>query len=211
MAKLKGVIFGVQDVFFDSETMKSESKKVEELGRLVRFLDSKGIVSVGITNHSWVVTNKATGNEMPLQKNLETKWGVPFKWFAYGQGSFPPKQSAAALQSIREAMGWCPNETLYIGNSDADMQSAVNGKTLFLNALWYRDANPYGFRFKSPRGIARFVDIFCLREHFWYFKIEDGNFRGRSQISIATGRRGFLEENLTGSPKAEARTGAVIE
>ena len=33
----------------------------------------------------------------------------------------------------------------------------------------------------------------------------------RSQISIATGRRGFLEENLTGSPKAEARTGAVIE
>jgi transaldolase len=34
---------------------------------------------------------------------------------------------------------------------------------------------------------------------------------GRSQISIATGRRGFLEENLTGSPKAEARTGAVIE
>ena len=33
----------------------------------------------------------------------------------------------------------------------------------------------------------------------------------RSQISIATGRRGFLEENLTGSPKAEARAGAVIE
>ena len=34
---------------------------------------------------------------------------------------------------------------------------------------------------------------------------------GRSQISIATGRRGFLEENLSGCPEAEARAGAVIE
>jgi len=32
----------------------------------------------------------------------------------------------------------------------------------------------------------------------------------RSQISIATGRRGFLEENLIGCPKAEARAGAVV-
>ena len=34
---------------------------------------------------------------------------------------------------------------------------------------------------------------------------------GRSPISIATGRRGFLEENLSGSAKAEARAGAVVE
>jgi len=33
----------------------------------------------------------------------------------------------------------------------------------------------------------------------------------RSQISIATGGRGFLEENLIGSSKAEALAGAVIE
>ena len=33
----------------------------------------------------------------------------------------------------------------------------------------------------------------------------------RSQISIATGRRGFREENLSGSPKAEALAGAVVE
>jgi hypothetical protein len=34
---------------------------------------------------------------------------------------------------------------------------------------------------------------------------------GRSPISIATGWRVFLEENLSGSSEAEARTGAVIE
>ena len=32
-----------------------------------------------------------------------------------------------------------------------------------------------------------------------------------SQISIAIAGRGFLEENLSGSPKAEARAGAVVE
>jgi hypothetical protein len=35
--------------------------------------------------------------------------------------------------------------------------------------------------------------------------------QGRSPISIATGRRGFLEENLSGSPEAEARAGAVVK
>jgi hypothetical protein len=173
MARLKGVIFGVQDVFFDSETRKFDAEKMEEVGRLIKFLHSQGIASVGITNHQWVVTNKATGSATPLQQDLEKSWGVPFRWFAYGQEGFPPKQTTAALQSIRDAMNWCPNETLYLGNSVDDMRSAVNGGTLFLNALWYRDTNPYGFRFTSPKDIARFVDVFCLREHFWYFKIED--------------------------------------
>ena len=44
------------------------------------------------------------------------------------------------------------------------------------------------------------------------FGISGGTIVGRrSQISIATGRRGFLEENLSGCPEAEARAGAVIE
>jgi hypothetical protein len=34
---------------------------------------------------------------------------------------------------------------------------------------------------------------------------------GRSLISIANGGRGFLEENLIGSPKAEARAGVAVE
>jgi hypothetical protein len=32
-----------------------------------------------------------------------------------------------------------------------------------------------------------------------------------SPISIATGRRGFLEENLSRSAKAEARAGATVK
>jgi len=39
----------------------------------------------------------------------------------------------------------------------------------------------------------------------------NGSLDRRSQISIATGGRGFLEENLIGSSKAEALARAVIE
>ena len=177
MAKLKGVIFGAQDVFFDSQTQKFGAEKISEMGCLLKFLYSRGVALVGVTNHTWTVTERATGKRASLQARLEQEWGVPFRWFNYGQAGFPPKQTTAALESVRRTMGWCPNETLYVGNSDADMRSAVNGGTLFLNALWYRDSNRYGFRFTHPRDIARFVDVFCLREHFWYFQIEDGDFK----------------------------------
>lgn len=39
----------------------------------------------------------------------------------------------------------------------------------------------------------------------------DSSPQWRSQISIATGRRIFLEENFGGSSEAEARAGAVVE
>ena len=42
-------------------------------------------------------------------------------------------------------------------------------------------------------------------------KLVVGAVEVRSPISIATGGRVFLEENLRGSPKAEARAGAVVE
>jgi Zinc carboxypeptidase len=40
---------------------------------------------------------------------------------------------------------------------------------------------------------------------------EEARNNGRSPISIATGGRGFLEENLSGSSEAEACAGAVVE
>ncbi len=40
---------------------------------------------------------------------------------------------------------------------------------------------------------------------------DGGLLPGRSQISIATGRRVFLVENLSGSPETKASAGAVVE
>ncbi len=71
----------------------------------------------------------------------------------------------------------------------------------------------------------RYIDDLIRRDRYvsgsinsTHFAMQDANFNvaalaqiRRSQISIATGGRGFLEENLIGSSKAEALAGAVIE
>ena len=177
MSALKGVIFGIRDVLVQEGQVEFDDEVLADIGRLVAFLRDRGIESVAIGNHDWTATDRETGKAQSLQECLREKWGVEFKWFVYGQGGFPPKQSAEALQFIRDKMGWQPNETLYVGNSDSDMRSAVNGGTLFLNALWFTETNEYGFRFSSPKEVARFIDVFCLRRHFWYFAIEENGIR----------------------------------
>ena len=100
--------------------------------------------------------------------------------------ALPAKQSADSIQYVREQMGWEANETLFIGNTDVDMQASVNGKILLLNAQWYEKQMDYGFSFDTPKEVARFIDTFCFRDHFWYFKIEDGPLRVYSLAPLST-------------------------
>jgi predicted amidophosphoribosyltransferase len=174
MASLKGVIFGIGDVLVNEDT-KLDDPILAEVARLLSFLSTRGIGLAAIGNHDWTVTNRESGASKSLRDYLKESWGVEIHWFIRNQSGFPTKQSAEALAFVRAKLGWETNETLYVGNSEADMQSAVNGGTLFLNALWFGDNCKYGFRFATPKEVARFIDVFCLRSHWWYFAIEDGD------------------------------------
>ena len=175
MAQLKAVIFGITDVLAKDGSSASDSTQAE-IGRLVRFLHQRGIECIALGNRDWELVDSKTKERQPLRDYLNKLWDVNIQWVIKGQNGFnAAKQSAESLKQIREQHGWEPNETLYIGNSEVDMQAAVNGGTLFLNALWHGDNCEYGFRFSSPKDICRFIDIFCLREHWWYFTIQDGD------------------------------------
>jgi hypothetical protein len=43
---------------------------------------------------------------------------------------------------------WDSLETLYIGSTDDDMRTAVNGELLFLRATWWANATDYGLNFQ---------------------------------------------------------------
>jgi hypothetical protein len=177
MAKLKGVIFGVENVLAKVGAMGPHAATLAETGKLVQFLKRKGVESVVMTNQDWGVTNRETKQRRPMQGVVEEDWGVKLNWFQCNKDGVPAKQTAESITYVRKKMGWEANETLFIGNTDVDMQASVNGKILLLNAEWYEKKMEYGFGFESPKEVARFIDTFCFREHFWYFKIEDGPLR----------------------------------
>jgi hypothetical protein len=178
MARLNGVIFGADNVLARMGDNDFSSGILTEVGRLVQFLRKRNIQTVVISNHRYCFTDRGPGGtHRPAQEYLQQQWGVPIRWFHRGEGEMPAKQTAAALAYVRAQFGWEPNETLFIGNSQSDMQSATNGGVLLLNAEWFGRQMDYGFIFPNPKEIARFIDVFCLREHLWFWRIESGGLR----------------------------------
>lgn len=181
MAQLKGVIFGLDNVIVPKGSLSPHKSQLEECGKLARFLHKRGVEIVILTNHDYYITTTRAGasekTQEPAKDFFENAWKVPIAWHVCGQGGTAGKQSHAGFTSILEKRKWKPNNAIFVGNSTADMQAAVNNKVLLLTAKWYPDkpdTTEYGFLMSSPKEVARFVDVFCLREHYWYYKIKDG-------------------------------------
>lgn len=171
MAKLRGAIFGVDGILCDSEG-SINSTHFDEMGRLVRFLTSRNVTCVFISNRRWTVK----GSTETAQQSIENKWGISTQWETMA-GDNPAKQTGKALDSIRDKFSWKTNETVFIGNTKSDMLAAVNGSTLLLMAKWYGQGQPYGFPMQAPKDGAAFVDTFCLREFPWFMQIESDDLR----------------------------------
>ncbi|HDK6709940.1 TPA: phosphoribosyl transferase [Klebsiella pneumoniae] len=170
MSKIKGVILSVEDTLLPKG--KIDSEIFAEVDKLIRYFRVKNIEFVVFTNRAWVVGEQRT----PLEDLLQKHWGE-FKYLCRAKDrSIPGKPTADATKYVLDLMGWESTETLYIGASINDMQTAINGELLFLRATWWADKTDYGFEFSTPKDIARFIDTFCLREHLWCHEIHDGDF-----------------------------------
>ncbi|MBD2302822.1 phosphoribosyltransferase family protein [Nostoc sp. FACHB-190] len=163
---LKGVIFSIDGVIatgVESNAVINNSL-IFELGRLINYLLTNGLQPVVMANRDWTIGNQR------LEDFVSNLWGN-FPWYIANRGDMPYKPSREAINYVLEKMGWDDNETIYLGNSIDDMRTAVNGGILLLNTTWYCKNISYGFEFDSPHDVARFIDIFCLRKHFWHYSI----------------------------------------
>lgn len=167
---LKGIILGIDNILATGQEDDAQIDPLilNETGRLINFLHKNGIQPVVLANRDWFI------NGQRLKDFFTNKWG-DFQWFIANIDSTPRKPSKDSINHVLKVMGWNKNETVYLGNTDADMKTAVNGGLLFLNAIWYSQTNDYGFEFDSPKDVARFIDIFCLRKQFWNFAINHQN------------------------------------
>ena len=154
-----------------------------------------------ISNRNWTVTDGEDERRLSLKDVLEEQWGTRLHWFTGGVDvNF--KQRGDALGGLLGKLGWQPNEAFFVGNSETDMQSAINGGLLLLNAVWYEKNMDYGFSFEVPKQVARFIDVFCLRDHHWFFGIEDGNRRAYAlapygTIAGGTAVKAYSEDFIT--------------
>lgn len=169
-SKLKGVILSVEDVLLPQG--KVDQSIFAEVKRLISFFKESGVQFVVFTNREWTVND----GKRPLEDFLKEIWG-DFPYFCRAKDQrIPPKPRASSTEYVLETMGWDSTEVVYIGASESDMQTAVNGGLLFLRATWYANKTDYGFEFSTPKDIARFIDTFCFRDHLWCHEIHDGNF-----------------------------------
>src|SRR5262249_54232260 len=162
-----------RDVVVRSGTV--DPKLVSEVGKLVGWLRKAGVQPVFVSNRHWVA-NMPDGSTQDLKAVLSQQWGS-MPWYIASNGDMPFKPFAAAMEHVLARHGWKTHEAIYVGNTQEDMKTAVNGKLLFLNALWHGKANPYGYQFNSPLDVARFVDCFCLGLGDWFWQIVDGDVR----------------------------------
>lgn len=156
--KLKCVVFGDRDVIKDDD-------RLPEFKRLIEFLIAKNIKPV-------ILSNDLTEQRLSLEAQLKQNY-PQLVWYIADRDGVPKKPKAGAVGFVLEHLGIEPKQAIYVGNTDNDMQTAVNSKLLFLNATWYGENTDYGFKFPTPQEIARFIDIFCLRDHLWAYCISE--------------------------------------
>ena len=166
--KIKGVIFSIGNVLYPKDL---EYEYLSEIELLIKFLLYKDLVPVVLANRD-VYTHSGEHVESYFDKKVGH-----FPWFISLRDNTPPKPRAEAMQYVLDKMGWDSSEAVYVGNTNDDMRTAVNGKILFLNACWYPQETQYGITFDSPKEVTRFIDLFCLRNHLWHYEIDENNLR----------------------------------
>jgi hypothetical protein len=171
MVRLKAAIFSLRDVVVRSGTV--DPRLVSEVGKLVGWLRQAGVQPVFVSNRHWIV-KMPDGSAKDLKSVLSQKWGA-MPWYIASNGDMPFKPFAAAMEHVLARHGWKAHQAIYVGNTPDDMKTAVNGKLLFLNALWHGEASPYGYQFDSPLDVARFIDCFCLGIDNWFWELNHGN------------------------------------
>ncbi|NOD63733.1 MULTISPECIES: phosphoribosyltransferase family protein [unclassified Ruegeria] len=189
MYALKGIIFSLSDVLAHKGTL--DRNLLGEVVKLLKFLISKGVQPVLVSNTSWVV-NSADGSKKPFQEYISELVGSTLPYFQGGK-DIEYKQYKSAMQSILDKYGWVAPEVFYVGNTHDDVRAASNGGFPLLNAKWHGDNSPYGFEFSSPKEIASFVECCCLTPQDWFWGIEDGNLRVYSIAPFAEYSKAYPE------------------
>ncbi len=90
------------------------------------------------------------------------------------------KGSKKYVEAVMAATGHSESEIVYVGDSDLDMREASNKLIPYFNAVWSHGNYRYGVQVATPQSFSNHVKDFFLKEHPWWFKVDDTDQLGRS-------------------------------
>jgi len=125
-------------------------------------------------------------NGEPLDTYLTREAKTPVRHFQAGVGQLLIKRRAGSVNAILSATGATLHETILVGSKQEDMLAGVNNGLLLIRPAWYGDDMEYGFRVGSIGQLARFCEVFALRQHPIYWSIDSETLQVRSMGPFST-------------------------
>jgi hypothetical protein len=159
---------------------------LDETVVLIQRLYARGVQVAIWSRHQTTVNNTES-----LEDYLIRRTGVPVRQFTAASGNLPARQYKGSVDPILAELGMQRHETILVGNGDTDLQAGVNNKLLLVRPEWYNTSLDYGFPVKAIGGLARFCELFALRQHPIYWAIDKKDLQVRAMGPFSTFRPDF--------------------
>ncbi len=166
---------------------KARKDIVHDLCTFISRMDARG-VQVAIWSRHHLALDKE-----PLEAYLTRESKAQVRHFRAGTPEYPTRQRAGSVNPILTELDVARHETLLVGSQDPDMQAGVNNQLLLVRPAWYGTEMSYGFPVESIDELARFCEIFALRQHPIYWSIDEDALQVRSMGPFSTILNDFAE------------------
>jgi hypothetical protein len=143
----------------------------------------------------------------PLETYLTREAKVPVRHFHADNARYPARQRSGSVNPILTETGIQRHEIILVGSQETDMQAGVNNQLLLIRPAWYGTEMAYGFPVESINELARFCEIFALRQHPIYWSIEDGALQVRTMGPFSTRLPDFAEFGSSARATAKENRG----
>jgi hypothetical protein len=130
--------------------------------------------------------HRSTLSGEPLDAYLSRESNTPVRHFLAGSGNLPIRRRGGSADLILAITKVQRHETLLVGSKEEDMLAGVQNKFLLVRPAWYGDDIEYGFRVASIGELARFCELFALRQHPIYWSITCDALQVRSMGPFST-------------------------
>jgi len=174
-----GTIFG--------NDRKVKQEVIKDLITFIQRMSSKKVRIALWSRHTWTIEGKT------LDALLTERASVSVRHFVAAQGNLKARQYSGSVDPILAELGVQKHETILVGAGDADFKAGVNNGLLLVRPAWYGEEIDYGFRVSSIGRLARFCEVFALREHPIYWVIDDGPLHVMSMGPFSTYLEAFAE------------------